>query len=143
MYNYPKPPPSVSSGFAVEKGGPRQEGEWHKGRAVLAFHWLPSPGWTSPFWGCEHFFRALVFRRCFPSLTFLINQEALAVETTNNPPSLLRSGPVRYPQPSRGRSPCLLRRRVRNKLGAAGVCDYFENFHCPDIENLPLSFMYC
>lgn len=57
MYNYPKPPPSVSSGFAVEKGGPRQEEEWYKGRTVrtisvcpflplAAFPWLDpsSPG---------------------------------------------------------------------------------------------------
>lgn len=46
MYNYPKPPPSVSSGFAVEKGGPSQEGKWWEGQksecflCVSASHWL-------------------------------------------------------------------------------------------------------
>lgn len=95
MYNYPKPPPSVSSGFAVEKGGPRQEGAWYKGRAVrtisvcpclplAAFPWLDP---SSP--GCEHVFQGPgVQKVTFPALTFPINQAALAVETTIKQSSL-------------------------------------------------------
>lgn len=44
--------------------GTRESGQ--NSFCVLAFHWLPSPGWTSPFWGREHFFRALGVQKVFP-----------------------------------------------------------------------------
>lgn len=112
---------------------------------VLAFHWLPSPGWTSPFWGCEHFFRALVFRRCFPSFTFPINQAALAVETTIKQSSLfaeIRSskiptaeqGPFTMSAPEEG---CVINLELMEFVIILRI------FTVQILRILPLSFVYC